>query len=58
MGYRVVVAGATGNVATESLVSAFKAAGSDPGVDEAKLKAAAVKLFSFLGRAPGTRPPK
>jgi hydroxymethylglutaryl-CoA lyase len=50
--------GATGNVATESLVSAFKAAGSDPGVDEAKLKAAAVGLFKHLGRPVGARPPK
>jgi hydroxymethylglutaryl-CoA lyase len=50
--------GATGNVATESLVSAFKAAGSDPGVDEAKLKAAAAGLFKHLGRPVGSRPPK
>ena len=50
--------GATGNVATESLVSAFKAAGSDTGVDEAKLKAAAAGLFKHLGRPVGSRPPK
>lgn len=50
--------GASGNVSTEALVSAFKAAGSDPGVDEIKLKAAAAGIFKHLGRAPGTRPPK
>ncbi len=50
--------GATGNVSTEALVSAFKAAGSDPGVDEAKLKAASTALFVHLGRPAGTRPPK
>jgi hydroxymethylglutaryl-CoA lyase len=50
--------GASGNVSTEALVSAFKAAGGDPGVDEAKLKDAATLLFKHLGRAPGTRPPK
>lgn len=50
--------GASGNVATEALVSAFKAAGGDPGIDEAKLKASADLLFKHLGRAPGTRPPK
>ncbi|MCR4296426.1 MAG: hydroxymethylglutaryl-CoA lyase, partial [Elusimicrobia bacterium] len=50
--------GASGNVSTEALVSAFKAAGSDPGVDEGKLKAASALIFRHLGRAPGTRPPK
>ncbi len=50
--------GASGNVATEALVSAFKAAGSDPGVDEAKLKAAAAGLFKHLGRPVGARPAK
>jgi len=50
--------GASGNVATEALVSAFKAAGGDPGIDESKLKDAAALLFKHLGRAPGTRPPK
>lgn len=48
--------GASGNVATEALVSAFKSAGSDPGIDEAKLKTAAAGLFAHLGRAVGTRP--
>lgn len=47
---------AAGNVATESLISAFKAAGSDPGVDETKLKAASAALFLHLGRPPGARP--
>ncbi|OGR46094.1 MAG: hydroxymethylglutaryl-CoA lyase [Elusimicrobia bacterium GWA2_66_18] len=50
--------GASGNVATEALVCAFKAAGSDPGVDEAKLKAAAAGLFTHLGRPGGARPAK
>ena len=50
--------GAAGNVATEALVSAFKAAGSDIDVDEAKLKAAAVGLFKHLGRPVGSRPTK
>ena len=50
--------GATGNVSTEALVSAFKAAGGDAGVDEAKLKAAAVDLFKHLGRPVGARPPR
>lgn len=50
--------GATGNVSTEALVSAFKAAGGQTGVDEVKLKAAAVDLFKQLGRPVGTRPPK
>jgi hydroxymethylglutaryl-CoA lyase len=50
--------GASGNVSTEALVSAFKAAGSDTGVDEAKLKAAAVGLFKHLGRPVGARPAK
>ena len=50
--------GASGNVATEALVSAFKAAGGDTGVDEAKLKAAASGLFAQLGRPVGARPPK
>lgn len=50
--------GATGNVSTESLVSAFKAAGSDPGVDESRLKAASAALFKHLGRPVGSRPPR
>ncbi len=50
--------GASGNVATEALVSAFTAAGADPGVDEAKLKAAAAGLFKHLGRPVGARPAK
>jgi len=50
--------GASGNVSTEALVSAFKAAGSDVGVDEAKLKAAAVGIFKHLGRPVGARPAK
>ena len=50
--------GAAGNVATEALVSAFKAAGSDLAVDEAKLKAAAAGLFKHLGRPVGARPAK
>jgi len=50
--------GASGNVSTEALVSAFKAAGSDPGVDEAKLKAAAAGIFKHLGRPVGARPAK
>lgn len=50
--------GAAGHVATESLVSAFKAVGSDLDVDEAKIKSAAAVLFKHLGRPPGTRPPK
>ena len=50
--------GASGNVATEALVSAFKAAGCDPGVDEAKLKSAAAGLFKHLGRPVGARPAK
>ncbi len=47
---------AAGNVPTESLVSAFKGAGSDTGVDETKLKAASAALFAHLGRPAGTRP--
>ena len=50
--------GASGNVATEALVSAFKSAGGETGVDEAKLKAAAVGLFAHLGRPVGARPPR
>lgn len=50
--------GATGNVATEALVSAFESAGGRTGVDQAKLKAAAEGLFLHLGRPVGTRPPK
>ena len=50
--------GASGNVSTEALVSAFKAAGSDPGVDGAKLKAAAAGIFKHLGRPVGARPAK
>ncbi|MBI3288551.1 MAG: hydroxymethylglutaryl-CoA lyase [Elusimicrobia bacterium] len=50
--------GASGNVATEALVSAFTAAGGDTGVDEAKLKAAAAALFNHLGRPLGARPQK
>ncbi|MBI2788962.1 MAG: hydroxymethylglutaryl-CoA lyase [Elusimicrobia bacterium] len=50
--------GASGNVSTEALVSAFKAAGSDTGVDEAKLKAAAAGIFRHLGRPVGARPAK
>jgi hydroxymethylglutaryl-CoA lyase len=50
--------GASGNVATEALVSAFKAAGGDTGVDETKLKAAAAGLFAHLGRPVGARPPR
>lgn len=50
--------GASGNVATEALLSAFKAAGSVVAVDEAKLKAAAVGLFKHLGRPVGARPAK
>jgi hydroxymethylglutaryl-CoA lyase len=50
--------GAAGNVSTESLLSAFTAAGADVGVDEAKLKAAAVGLFKHLGRPVGARPAK
>jgi hydroxymethylglutaryl-CoA lyase len=50
--------GASGNVATEALVSAFSAAGGDCGVDQNKLKAAASLLFSALGRPPGSRPEK
>jgi hydroxymethylglutaryl-CoA lyase len=50
--------GASGNVSTEALISAFKAAGSDIDVDEAKLKAAAVGLFKHLGRPVGARPAK
>ncbi len=50
--------GASGNVATEALVSAFTAEGADTGVDEAKLKAAAVGLFQHLGRPVGARPAK
>ena len=50
--------GAAGNVATEALVSAFKAAGAEIGVDEAKLKAAAAGLFKHLGRPVGARPAK
>jgi hydroxymethylglutaryl-CoA lyase len=50
--------GASGNVATEALVSAFKSAGGDCGVDEAGLKAAAVALYKHLGRPVGARPPK
>jgi len=48
--------GASGNVATEALVSAFTAAGGETGVDEAKLKAAAAGLFKHLGRPVGSRP--
>ncbi|MDX6769837.1 MAG: hydroxymethylglutaryl-CoA lyase [Elusimicrobiota bacterium] len=47
---------AAGNASTESLLSAFKAAGADTGVDETKLKAASAALFAHLGRPPGTRP--
>ena len=47
---------AAGNVTTESLVSAFKGAGTDTGIDETKLKAAAAALFAHLGRPAGTRP--
>jgi hydroxymethylglutaryl-CoA lyase len=47
---------AAGNVSTESLVSAFKGAGADTGVDETKLKAASAALFTHLGRPAGTRP--
>jgi hydroxymethylglutaryl-CoA lyase len=50
--------GASGNVATEALVSAFTAEGAETGVDEAKLKAAAAGLFKHLGRPVGARPPK
>jgi hydroxymethylglutaryl-CoA lyase len=50
--------GASGNVATEALVSAFTAEGADTGVDEARLKAAAAGLFKHLGRPVGARPPK
>ena len=50
--------GAAGNIPTEALLSAFKAAGADVGVDEAKLKAASAALFQHLGRPAGTRPPK
>lgn len=50
--------GASGNVATEALVSAFKSAGGESGVDEAKVKAAAALLFRQLGRPVGARPPK
>lgn len=50
--------GAAGNAATEALVSAFRAAGSDIDVDEAKLKAAAAGLFKHLGRPVGARPAK
>ena len=50
--------GASGNVATEALVSAFRAAGADTGVDEARLKAAAAGLFKHLGRPVGARPAK
>jgi hydroxymethylglutaryl-CoA lyase len=50
--------GASGNVATEALLSAFTAEGADTGVDESKLKAAAAVLFKHLGRPVGTRPPK
>lgn len=50
--------GASGNVATEALVSAFTAAGGATGVDETKLRAAAAGLFQHLGRPVGSRPPK
>lgn len=50
--------GASGNVSTEALLSAFRAAGVDVGVDEAKLKAASAALFQHLGRPAGTRPPR
>jgi hydroxymethylglutaryl-CoA lyase len=50
--------GAAGNVATEALVSAFKAAGADIAVDEAKLRTAAAGVFPHLGRPAGARPAK
>ncbi|OGS37016.1 MAG: hypothetical protein A2506_07960, partial [Elusimicrobia bacterium RIFOXYD12_FULL_66_9] len=57
-GFDVSAGGAGGNVATENLFSAFKAAGTDVGIDEAKLKAAAAGLFVHLGRPVGARPAK
>jgi hydroxymethylglutaryl-CoA lyase len=57
-GFDASSGGAGGIVATEALLSAFKAAGSDLGVDEAKLKAAAAGLFQHLGRPVGARPAK
>lgn len=57
-GFDASAGGAGGNVATEALFSAFKAAGADVGVDEAKLKAASSGLFLHLGRPAGTRPAK
>jgi hydroxymethylglutaryl-CoA lyase len=57
-GFESSAGGAGGFIATEALVSAFKAAGADAGVDEAKLKAAAAGLFKHLGRPAGARPAK
>lgn len=57
-GFEASAGGAGGIVATEGLVSAFKAAGADIGIDEAKLKAAAAGLFKHLGRPAGSRPAK
>jgi len=50
--------GAAGHVSTEALLSAFKSAGADCGVDETKLRAASADLFRHLGRPAGTRPPR
>jgi hydroxymethylglutaryl-CoA lyase len=57
-GFDASAGGAGGNVATEALLSAFKAAGANVEVDEAKLKAAAAGLFAHLGRPAGARPAK
>ncbi|MFI5349562.1 MAG: hydroxymethylglutaryl-CoA lyase, partial [Elusimicrobiota bacterium] len=57
-GFDSSAGGAGGIVATEALISAFKAAGADVGVDETKLKAAAAGLFKHLGRPVGARPAK
>jgi hydroxymethylglutaryl-CoA lyase len=57
-GFESSAGGAGGLVATEALVSAFKAAGADVDVDEEKLKAAAAGLFKHLGRPVGARPAK
>jgi hydroxymethylglutaryl-CoA lyase len=55
-GFDSSAGGAGGLAATEGLVSAFKAAGAELAVDEAKLKAAAAAVFKHLGRPPGSRP--
>ena len=57
-GFDASAGGAGGLAATEGLASAFKAAGAELAVDEAKLKAAAAGLFKHLGRPAGTRPQK